>query len=101
MLSLKEENKALEEVIIKQESEVSQLSSKVIEAEKVLIQKDKELQESIEYSAKLTSTMNFHKNELMKIKQKQNQTEVNKIDKNSEIISNLQKELQSMKKKLY
>ena len=36
MLSLKEENKALEEVIIKQESEVCQLSSKVIEAEKVL-----------------------------------------------------------------
>ena len=100
MLSLKEENKALEEVIIKQESEVSQLSSKVIEAEKILIQKDKELQESIEYSAKLTSTMNFHKNELMKIKQKQNQTEVNKIDKNSEIISNLQKELQNMKKNL-
>ena len=100
MLSLKEENKTLEEVILKQESEVSQLSSKVIEAEKVLIQKDKELQESIEYSAKLTSSINFHKNEIMKIKQKQSQTEVNKLDKNSEIIANLQKELQNMKKNL-
>ena len=100
MLSLKEENKTLEEVILKQESEVSQLSSKVIEAEKVLNQKDKELQESIEYSAKLTSSINFHKNEIMKIKQKQSQTEVNKLDKNSEIIANLQKELQNMKKNL-
>ena len=102
MLNLKEENKSLEEVILKQESEVSQLSSKVIEAEKVLIQKDKELelQESIEYSAKLTSSINFHKNEIMKIKQKQSQTEVNKLDKNSEIIANLQKELQNMKKNL-
>ena len=36
MLNLKQENKALEEVIIKQEYEVNQLSSKVIEAEKVL-----------------------------------------------------------------
>ena len=100
MLNLKEENKSLEEVILKQESEVSQLSTKVIEAEKVLIQKDKELQESIEYSAKLTSSINFHKNEIMKIKQKQSQTEVNKLDKNSEIIANLQKELQNMKKNL-
>ena len=100
MLNLKEENKSLEEVILKQESEVSQLSSKVIEAEKVLIKKDKELQESIEYSAKLTSSINFHKNEIMKIKQKQSQTEVNKLDKNSEIIANLQKELQNMKKNL-
>ena len=100
MLSLKEENKNLEEVILKQESEVSQLSSKVIEVEKVLIEKDKELQESIEYSAKLTSSINFHKNEIMKIKQKQNQAEINKNDKNTEIISNLQKELQNMKKNL-
>ena len=100
MLSLKEENKSLEEVILKQESEVSLLSSKVIEVEKVLIQKDKELQESIEYSAKLTSSINFHKNEIIKIKQKQSQTEVNKTDKNSEIIMNLQKELQNMKKNL-
>ena len=98
MLNLKEENKSLEEVILKQESEVSQLSSKMNEVEKVLIQKDKELQESIEYSAKLTSTINFHKNEIMKIKQKQ--IEVNKNDKNSEMISNLQKELQTMKKNL-
>jgi hypothetical protein len=36
----------------------------------------------------------------MKIKQKQSQTEVNKLDKNSEIIANLQKELQNMKKNL-
>ena len=100
MLSLKEENKNLEEVILKQESEVSQLSSKVTEVEKVLVQKDKELQESIEYTAKLTSTINHHKNELMKIKQKQSQNEVNKIDKNSETIFNLQKELQNMKKNL-
>ena len=97
MMNLKEENKLLEEVIIKQEAEVNQLSSKIIEVEKVLGQKDKELQESIEYSAKLTSSINFHKNEIIKIKQKQNISEANK---NAEIISNLQKELQTMKENL-
>ena len=97
MMNLKEENKSLEEVILKQEAEVNQLSSKIIEVENVLVQKDKELQESIEYSAKLTSSINFHKNEIIKIKQKQNIIETNK---NSEIISNLQKELQNMKEKL-
>ena len=97
MMNLKEENKLLEEVIIKQEAEVNKLSSKIIEVEKVLGQKDKELQESIEYSAKLTSSINFHKNEIIKIKQKQNISEANK---NAEIISNLQKELQTMKENL-
>ena len=97
MMKLKEENKSLEEVILKQEAEVNQLSSKIIEVENVLVQKDKELQESIEYSAKLTSSINFHKNEIIKIKQKQNLTEANK---NSEIISSLQKELQNMKENL-
>ena len=97
MMNLKEENKSLEEVILKQEAEVNQLSSKIIEVENVLVQKDKELQESIEYSAKLTSSINFHKNEIIKIKQKQNIIETNK---NSEIISNLQKELQNMKENL-
>jgi len=96
-MNLKEENKLLEEVIIKQEAEMNQLSSKIIEVEKVLGQKDKELQESIEYSAKLTSSINFHKNEIIKIKQKQNISEANK---NAEIISNLQKELQTMKENL-
>jgi hypothetical protein len=100
MMNLKEENKTLEEVILKQESEVSQLSSKVKDAENILNKKDKELQESIEYSAKLTSSINFHKNEIVKIKQKHNNNEVNKNDKNSEIIQNLQKELQNMKKNL-
>ena len=98
MLNLKEENNALEEVILKQESEVNQLSSKVKEVENVLIKKDKELQKSIEYSAKLTSSINFHKNEILKIKQKQSDN--NKIDKNAETYTNLQKELQNMKKNL-
>ena len=100
LLNLKEEKKTLEEVILKQESEVNQLSSKVTEVENILIKKDKELQESIEYSAKLTSTINFHKNEILKIKQKQSQSDNNKIDKNSETITSLQKELLNMKKNL-
>ena len=97
MLNMKEENKTLEEIILKQESEVNQLSSKVNEVDNVLNTKDKELQESIEYSAKLTSSIHLYKNEIMKIKQKQND---NKADKNSEMILNLQKELQDMKKNL-
>ena len=91
MLNLKEDNKTWEEVILKQESEVNQLSSKLNEVENILIKKDQELQESIEYSAKLTSTINFHKNEIIKIKQKQSQSDNNKNDKNSETIINLQK----------
>jgi hypothetical protein len=98
MLNLKEENKTLEEVILKQESEINQLSSRVNEVENVLIKKEKELEESIEYSAKLTSSINFHKNEIIKIKQKQSDN--NKIDKNSEVILTLQKDLQNMKNNL-
>ena len=100
MLNLKEEKEALVEVILKQESEVNQLSSNVNEVENILMKKDKELQESIEYSAKLTSSINFHKNEIIRIKQKQSQSDNNKNDKNSETIINLQKELQNMKKNL-
>ena len=100
MLNLKEEKEALVEVILKQESEVNQLSSNVNEVENILMKKDKELQESIEYSAKLTSSINFHKNEIIRIKQKQSQNDNNKNDKNSETIINLQKELQNMKKNL-
>jgi len=100
MLNLKEENKTLEEVILKQESEVNQLSSKVDDVEKVLQKKEKELEDSREYSDKLISSINFHKNEIMKIKQKQSQSDNNKNDKNSETIMNLQKELQTMKKSL-
>ena len=100
MLTLKEENKALEEVILKQESEVNQLSSKVEDVEKVLQNKERELEDSREYSDKLISSINFHKNEIMKIKQKQSQSDNNKNDKNSETIMNLQKELQTVKKSL-
>ena len=100
MSNLKNENKTLEELILRQESEVNQLSSKVDEVENVLVKKNKELQDSIEYTAKLTSSINFHKNEIMKIKQKQSQSDNNKNDKNSEIIMNLQKELQNMKQNL-
>ena len=100
MLTLKEENKALEEVILKQESEVNQLSSKVEDVEKVLQKKERELEDSREYSDKLISSINFHKNEIMKIKQKQSQSDNNKNDKNSETIMNLQKELQTVKKSL-
>ena len=96
MLNLKEENKKLEEVILKKESEVNQLSSKVNEAENILIKKEKELRDSIEYSAKLASSINFHKNEITKIKQKQNDN--NKTDKNNETITNMQKDLENLKK---
>jgi hypothetical protein len=98
MMNLKEENKKLEEVILKKESEVNKLSSKVNEVENILIKKEKELQDSIEYSSKLTCSINFHKNEILKIKQKQNDN--NKIDKNSETITNMEKDLQNLKKNL-
>ena len=97
-LELIEEKKALEDVIFKRESDIKQLSSKLEEVEKKLLKKNKELEESIEYTAKLTSLKNFHQNEILKIKQKQSDN--NKNDKTYEEITNLQNELQNIKKNL-
>ena len=94
MMNLKEENKSLEEVILKQEAEVNQLSSKIIEVENVLVQKDKELQESIEYSAKLTSSLQNMKENLemkenkLNILSGNNKSLQDKLNKLTQIIKN-------------
>ena len=67
ILKLTEEKKSLEELIIKQEQKVNEFSSKMTQKKKEIIEKDKELQESIEYNAKLTSTINLHKNQKKKM----------------------------------
>ena len=105
---LTEEKKSLEEVIIKQEQKVTEFSSKVDQTKKEILKKDKELQESIEYNAKLTNTINFHKKEIQKLKQS-NSTTVStsgnnnsKNNNNKDVLNimNLQKEIQSVKKEI-
>ena len=104
---LTEEKKSLEEVIIKQEQKVNEFSTKVDKAKKKKIKKDKELQESIEYNAKLTSTINFHKKEIQKLKQNNSTTisttsnnKNNNNNKDMISIMNLQKEIQNVKKEI-
>ena len=104
---LTEEKKSLEEVIIKQEQKVNEFSTKVDKANKEILKKDKELRESIEYNAKLTSTINFHKKEIQKLKQNNSTTisttSSNKNNNNNKdmiSIMNLQKEIQNVKKEI-
>ena len=72
-----------------------------------VLKKYKELQESIEYNAKLTSTINFHKKEIQKLKQNNSTTisttSSNKNNNNNKdmiSIMNLQKEIQNVKKEI-
>ena len=102
---LTEEKKSLEDVIIKQEQKVNEFTSKVDKTKKEILKKDKELQESIEYNAKLTSTINFHKKEIQKLKQNNSNTvstSSNKNNNNKDVLNimNLQKEIQSVKKEI-
>ena len=78
----------------------------VDKTKKEILKKDKELQESIEYNAKLTSTINFHKKEIQKLKQN-NSTALstsanNKNSNNKDLLNiiNLQKEIQNVKKEI-
>ena len=108
IMKLNEEKKSLEEVIFKQEEKVNELSKKVDNTKKEIIKKDKELKESIEYNAKLTSTINFHKKEIQKLKQSttnnNNNNNPNNLNnnKNKDVmnIMNLQKEIQTIKKEI-
>ena len=97
---LNEEKKSLEEIIIKQEEKVNELALKVDNTKKEIIKKDQELKESIEYNAKLTNTINFHKKEIQKLKQSNNTNINNNKNKDAMNIMNLQKEIQSIKKEI-
>ena len=98
---LNEEKKSLEEIIIKQEEKVNELSLKVDNTQKERTKKDIELKESMEYNEKLTSTINFHKKEIQKLKQSNNVNNTNNKNKEEVInIMNLQKEIQNIKKEI-
>ena len=102
IMSLNEEKKALEEVIIKQEEKVNELSYKVNDREKKLIVKDKELKDSIEYTAKLTSAINSQKKEIQILKQNNTNNKNKNNNNNEEAVSilRLQNEIQNIKKEL-
>ena len=101
---LNEEKKSLEEVIIKQEEKVNELSLKVDITTKEINEKEKELKESKEYNAKLTTTNNFHIKEIQKLKQSDisnnNANSFNNKNKDMMNIMNLQKEIQTIKKEI-
>lgn len=89
------EKKELEEVVMKQEEKVSELSSQLGNVSETLKEKEKELQDNIEYTAKLTSMLNNNKKEISKLKAS------NSIkDKNKEEISSLQNEIKNLKKEI-
>ena len=101
---LNEEKKSLEEVIIKQEEKVNELSLKVDITTKEITEKEKELKESMEYNAKLTTTNDFHIKEIQKLKQSNsnnnNTNSFNNKNKDMMSIMNLQKEIQTIKKEI-
>ena len=101
IVKLNEDKKSLEEVIIKQEEKVNELTLKVDNTKKEIDKKDKELKESIEYNAKLTNTINFHKKEIQKLKQSTN-VPINNKNKDKDVINimNLQKEIQIVRKEI-
>ena len=101
IVKLNEDKKSLEEVIIKQEEKVNELTLKVDNTKKEIDKKDKELKESIEYNAKLTNTINFHKKEIQKLKQSTNGP-INNKNKDKDVINimNLQKEIQIVRKEI-
>ena len=101
IVKLNEDKKSLEEVIIKQEEKVNELTLKVDNTKKEIDKKDKELKESIEYNAKLTNTINFHKKEIQKLKQSTN-LPINNKNKDKDVINimNLQKEIQIVRKEI-
>lgn len=93
--SFTKEKKELEEVVMKQEEKVSELSSKLGNISTTLKEKEKELQDNIEYTAKLTSILNNNKKEISKLKAS------NSIkDKEKEEIISLQNEIKNLKKEI-
>ena len=105
IMILNEEKKALEEVVIKQEEKINELTLKADNASKEIIEKNKEIKESMEYNEKLANTIDFHKKEIQKLKQSisnsNNKTNnFNNKSKDMMSIMNLQKEIQSIKKEI-
>ena len=103
---LNEEKKALEEVVIKQEEKINELTLKADNTEKEILEKDKEIKESMEYNEKLAKTIDFHKKEILKLKQNNSNNLNNKTNtfnnKSRDLmnIMNLQREIQSIKKEI-
>lgn len=90
--TLNTEKKELEEVVMKQEEKVSEISKKLSSIAELLEEKEKELKDSIEYTAKLTSMLNTQKKENAKLKHSGIPKEKEESLQNE--INNLKKEIQ-------
>ena len=89
--TLNTEKKELEEIVMKQEEKVSEISKKLSSIADLLEEKEKELKDSIEYTAKLTSMLNTQKKENAKLKH-------SGIPKEKE--ESLQNEINTLKKEI-
>ncbi len=93
--NLENEKKELEEVVIKQESKVTELSSNCYNVENLLREKEKEMKKNLDYTNKLTNSISFHKKEIAKLKHNNYKAETNF----NELI-NLKNEIKYLKKEM-
>ena len=95
ILNLEEEKKNLEEVVIKQEKQVFELSSNCNNVDNLLKEKEIEIKNNLALNNKLSNTISFHKKEIEKLKYN------NLIGKSSSSdILFLKNEIKNMKKEI-
>ena len=93
--TLENEKKELEEVVIKQESKVNELSSNCYNVENLLREKEKEMKKNLDYTNKLSNSISFHKKEIAKIKHNNYKAESSIND-----LINLKNEIKYLKKEM-
>ena len=92
ILNLEEEKKDLEEVVMKQENKVTELSSHYNNVKNLLKEKENEIKNNLEYRNKLFNSVNYHKKQLAKLKYKSFNSDMNEND-----IKVLKNEIRNMK----
>ena len=93
--NLENEKKELEEVVMKQESKVTELSSNCYNVENLLREKEKEMKKNLDYTNKLSNSISFHKKEIARLKHNNYKAETNIND-----LINLKNEIKYLKKEM-
>ncbi len=92
ILNLEEEKKDLEEVVMKQENKVNELSSHYTNVKNLIKEKENEIKNNLEQRNKLFNSVNYHKKQLEKLKYKSLNSDMNEND-----IKILKNEIRNMK----
>ena len=92
ILNLEEDKKDLEEVVMKQENKVTELTSHYNNVKNLLKVKENEIKNNLEYRNKLFNSVTYHKKQLEKLKYKSLNTDMNEND-----IKVLKNEIRNMK----